>query len=244
MINSSNDVWIFTLIVSLSSLFGGVTAWLMIRYKDGLHLKWASFHQVKATYKEAIPFCGSNIVGVAKEQGLILLTGSFLGLTDVAIYDLANKIMLIPRTIFSKLNDALYPKLVVKSDKQTNRKVLLYEMGIGMLAILSIIVLGPLAVWILGGEQMMDAYGVTILLSFTILSWLIAGAFIQFFIIPNNLNHHVLYNQVIAFTSCFAIAGIGLYFWSNVYVLAAGYAFSGICEMAYCYMIVKKNRLL
>lgn len=244
LIKSPDDVWIFTLIVSFSSLFGGMTAWLMIRYKDGLRLKWASFEQVKATYKEAIPFCGSNIVGVAKEQGLILLTGSFLGLTDVAIYDLANKIMLIPRTILSKLNDALYPKLVVKSDRKTNRKVLIYEVGIGLLAILSIIAFGPLAVWILGGEQMMEAYGVTILLSFTILSWLVAGAFIQFFIIPNNLNRHVLYNQVIAFASCFIIAGIGLYLWGNVYILAASYAFSGICEIIYCYLIVKKNRLL
>lgn len=244
LISSSDDVWIFALIASLSSLFGGVTAWLMIRYKDGLHLKWASLEQVKTTYKEAIPFCGSNIVGVVKEQGLILLTGAFLSLTDVAIYDLANKIMLIPRTIFSKLNDALYPKLVVKADRKTNCKVLLYEVGIGLLAILSIVVLGPLAVWILGGEQMMDAYGITILLSFTILSWLVVGALIQFFIIPSGQNRYVLYNQVIAFVSCFSIAGIGLYLWANVYVLAAGYAFSGLCEIIYCYVIVKKNRLL
>lgn len=244
LISTPQDVWVFALITSLSSLFGGITAWLLIRFQDGLKIHWASFAKVRQTYLAAIPFCGSNIIGVVKEQGMILLTGSFLGMADVAIYDLANKIIIIPRIIFSKLNDALYPKLVVKNDRHTNRRVLLAEVAIGLFAILCIAIGGPLAVWVLGGGQMMAAYGVAVLLSVTILSWLVAGAFIQFYIIPNHLSKHILYNQTIAVLSCFIIAGIGLYIWHNVYSLATAYALSGICEIVYCYIIVKKYRLL
>ena len=243
-VKSPQDVWVFALITSLASVLGGITAWLMIRYCDGIKIYWASIPAVKRAYLEAVPFCGSNIIGVVKEQGMILLAGSFLGLADVAIYDLANKIMLIPRTIFSKLNDALYPKMVVRGDKETNRRVLLYEVVLGVGAMLCVALFGPLAVYVLGGEQMMSSYGVTVILSFTILSWLVVGVFLQFYFVPAGYTRHILYNQIVAMSSCFIVAGVGLYFWHNVYALAVAYAFSGLCEIFYCYIVAKNKRML
>ena len=243
-IKSPQDVWVFALITSLASVLGGITAWLMIRYCDGIKIYWASIPAVKRAYLEAVPFCGSNIIGVAKEQGMILMAGSFLGMADVAIYDLANKIMLIPRTIFSKLNDALYPKMVVRGDKETNRRVLLYEVVLGIGAMLCVALFGPLAVYVLGGEQMMSSYGVTVILSFTILCWLVVGVFLQFYFVPAGYTRHILYNQIVAMSSCFIVAGVGLYFWHNVYALAVAYAFSGLCEIFYCYIVAKNKRML
>lgn len=243
-IKSPQDVWVFSLITSLASVLGGITAWLMIRYCDGIKIYWASIPAVKRAYLEAVPFCGSNIIGVAKEQGMILMAGSFLGMADVAIYDLANKIMLIPRTIFSKLNDALYPKMVVRSDKETNRRVLLYEVVLGIGAMLCVALFGPLAVYVLGGEQMMSSYGVTVILSFTILCWLVVGVFLQFYFVPAGYTRYILYNQIVAMSSCFIVAGVGLYFWHNVYALAVAYAFSGLCEIFYCYIVAKNKRML
>ena len=243
-IKSPQDVWVFALITSLASVLGGITAWLMIRYCDGIKIYWASIPAVKRAYLEAVPFCGSNIIGVAKEQGMILMAGSFLGMADVAIYDLANKIMLIPRTIFSKLNDALYPQMVVRSDKETNRRVLLYEVVLGIGAMLCVALFGPLAVYVLGGEQMMSSYGVTVILSFTILCWLVVGVFLQFYFVPAGYTRHILYNQIVAMSSCFIVAGVGLYFWHNVYALAVAYAFSGLCEIFYCYIVAKNKRML
>ena len=243
-VKSPQDVWVFALITSLASVLGGITAWLMIRYCDGIKIYWASIPAVKRTYLEAVPFCGSNIIGVAKEQGMILMAGSFLGMADVAIYDLANKIMLIPRTIFSKLNDALYPKMVVRGDKETNRRVLLYEVVLGIGAMLCVALFGPLAVYVLGGEQMMSSYGVTVILSFTILCWLVVGVFLQFYFVPAGYTRHILYNQIVAMSSCFIVAGVGLYFWHNVYALAVAYAFSGLCEIFYCYIVAKNKRML
>ena len=243
-IKSPQDVWVFALITSLASVLGGITAWLMIRYCDGIKIYWASIPAVKRAYLEAVPFCGSNIIGVAKEQGMILMAGSFLGMADVAIYDLANKIMLIPRAIFSKLNDALYPQMVVRGDKETNRRVLLYEVVLGIGAMLCVALFGPLAVYVLGGEQMMSSYGVTVILSFTILCWLVVGVFLQFYFVPAGYTRHILYNQIVAMSSCFIVAGVGLYFWHNVYALAVAYAFSGLCEIFYCYIVAKNKRML
>ena len=45
-------------------------------------------------------------------------------------------------------------------------------------------------------------------------------------------------------SSCFIVAGVGLYFWHNVYALAVAYAFSGLCEIFYCYIVAKNKRML
>jgi PST family polysaccharide transporter len=179
-----------------------------------------------------------------KEQGIVVLIGSFLGMKDVAIYDLAYKIIIIPRTLFSKLNDAFYPKLLVNRQRSSIVQILKAEFVIGVLIILGVVIFGKFAVSILGGEEMSDAYYVCIILSVTVMGWLLAGAYIQFCFIPEGYSSLILHNQIVALVSCFLISGIGLYIWHNVYALVVGIASSSICEIVFCCYIAKKYRML
>ena len=244
MLKTEDDVWLFSLIVSLSSLFGGITSVWMIRYQDGLVMHWVSLDKIKQAYKESIPFFLSNVTGVVKEQGIVVLIGSFLGMKDVAIYDLAYKIIIIPRTLFSKLNDAFYPKLLVNRKRSSIVQILKVEFLIGLLIILGVALFGRFAVSILGGEEMLDAYYVCIILSVTVMGWLLAGAYIQFCFIPEGYSSMILHNQIVALVSCFLVSGIGLYVLHNVYGLVVGIACSSICEIIFCSYIVRKYKLL
>ena len=244
MLKTEDDVWLFSLIVSLSSLFGGITSVWMIRYQDGLVMHWVSLDKIKQAYKESIPFFLSNVTGVVKEQGIVVLIGSFLGMKDVAIYDLAYKIIIIPRTLFSKLNDAFYPKLLVNRKRSSIVQILKVEFLIGLLIILGVALFGRFAVSILGGEEMLDAYYVCIILSVTVMGWLLAGAYIQFCFIPEGYSSMILHNQIVALVSCFLVSGIGLYVLHNVYGLLVGIACSSICEIIFCSYIVRKYKLL
>ena len=244
VLKTEDDVWIFSLIVSVSSLLGGITSILMIRYQDGLEFHFVGLDRIKNAYKESIPFFLSNVTGVVKEQGIVVLIGSFLGMKDVAIYDLAYKIIIIPRTLFSKLNDAFYPKLLVNRQRSSIVQILKAEFVIGVLIILGVVIFGKFAVSILGGEEMSDAYYVCIILSVTVMGWLLAGAYIQFCFIPEGYSSLILHNQIVALVSCFLISGIGLYIWHNVYALVVGIASSSICEIVFCCYIAKKYRML
>ena len=123
-LHSPEDNWIYALIVTISSVAGGVVALLIIMFKDGLQISFVPFSHVLNSIRDAVPFFLSNVTGVIKEQGVILLIGQFLGMNEVAVYDLANKIIIIPRTIFSKLNDALYPKMMAQPSQTRRRKIL------------------------------------------------------------------------------------------------------------------------
>lgn len=243
LLRSPDDCWIYALVVSASSVAGGLIAWLIVRFKDSLQMRYVALPAVLRSIRETAPFFLTNATSILKEQGVVLLIGQFLGMSEVAVYDLANKIIIIPRTIFSKLNDALYPKMMAQPSPARRKKILIGEIAVGMGAIVLIAAFGYWAVLILGGKAMIASYPVSVILSVTILTWLVAGALIDFYIIPSGKVYYITINQIIAMSVTFLIAGVGLYFFHSVYALAASLAVAGLVEIAYCSCVVVKNKM-
>ena len=243
LLRSPDDCWIYALVVSASSVAGGLIAWLIVRFKDSLQMRYVALPAVLRSIRETAPFFLTNATSILKEQGVVLLIGQFLGMSEVAVYDLANKIIIIPRTIFSKLNDALYPKMMAQPSPARRKKILIGEIAVGMGAIVLIAAFGYWAVLILGGKAMIASYPVSVILSVTILTWLVAGALIDFYIIPSGKVYYITINQIIAMSVTLLIAGVGLYFFHSVYALAASLAVAGLVEIAYCSCVVVKNKM-
>lgn len=241
LLRAPEDLWIFALILTLCSVLGSLVAWWIIRYREGLHVRLVPLSDAWRSTREALPFFLSNATSALKEQGIVLLIGMFLGMTDVAIYDLANKIIIIPRTILSKLNDAIFPQMMAQPSASGRRKVLLSEVAIGLASIVLVAAFGYWAVLVLGGKAMLASYPVSIILSVTILTWLVVGAMIYFYIIPSGQTYYITLNQVIAMVSTFAFAGVSLYFTHSVYLLAASLAIAGLIEIVFCSIVIRRK---
>lgn len=241
LLRAPEDLWIFALILTLCSVLGSLVAWWIIRYREGLHVRLVPISDAWRSTREALPFFLSNATSALKEQGIVLLIGMFLGMTDVAIYDLANKIIIIPRTILSKLNDAIFPQMMAQPSASGRRKVLLGEVAIGLASIVLVAAFGYWAVLVLGGKAMLASYPVSIILSVTILTWLVVGAMIYFYIIPSGQTYYITLNQVIAMVSTFAFAGVSLYFTHSVYLLAASLAIAGLIEIVFCSIVIRRK---
>lgn len=244
LLHTEDDVWIFMAISTVASLLGGMAAWLYIRLHDKVSPDWGHQYEIRPIIREAGPFFLSNIAGMVKEQGVVLLAGAMLSMSDVAFYDLANKIILIPRTICSKLNDAIYPQYVTRCEGRKTNRLLQIETLLGLGVILLVALLGKPAVLILGGAAMAASYGISILLSITVLTWMIAGIYIYFGIIPSGQNRWITINQLIAMVVALAIVGIGLNLYSSVYVMALGIAMSGLSEIVFLSYITHKYKMI
>lgn len=55
-------------------------------------------NRLKVWFKESQPFFFCSLASSIKEYSIPI--GSFFGMKDVVIYDLANKIIIVPRTIY------------------------------------------------------------------------------------------------------------------------------------------------
>ena len=243
-VKSPEDLSIFALIASTTMIIGGAVAMGMLIFIDQFQLRWVGFSELRKWFKQAFPFFLSNSVGTLKEQGIPIIVGAFFGMRDVAIYDLANKIIIIPRTILMSINAALFPKVVIENNKETIKKILKYEFLIGLSVVALVVAFGYWVVLFLGGENMTDAFPLAIILSVTILSWLIVGAIISFLFIPNHKYYLVTMNQILALVSVAIFIFLGFSIKISIFVLVGSLAFSAIVEIVFCLYQTKKYKML
>jgi PST family polysaccharide transporter len=163
---------------------------------------------------------------------------------DVALYDLANKIVSIPRLITMNINDAIFPRVIKDINPAQIKKIIRYEGLIGFCIILLIVVFGYWAVLLLGGENMTGSYLMAIILSFTIYTWLVVGCYINYIFVPQSKYYFVTQNQVAALVSFLVLCGAGLFVSGSILSVLLAYALSGVVEIFYCKYLIKKQQLL
>lgn len=244
LVTEENDLIIYTVIVTLSTIIGGLIAFMIVIFNHKIKIQMNGFSTTVVWFKEAFPFFLSTSAGVIKEQSIIIVIGAFFGMKEVAIYDLASKIISVPRTIFMSINAAIFPKLINDIKSHTIKKIIKYETIISLSVIVFIIIFGKFLVQLLGGQTMLPAYPLAILLSVTVMTWLVVGAYISFVFIPQNKYYLVTKNQIIALSSFVIYALVGLFIFKNILIFGAAMALSGLTEILYCKYITKKNKLL
>ena len=244
-VKQKDDIVIFTFIMTITSISGALIASLIIRYKEGLLIRWSNFSDVKKYMKHALPFFGGNSMIVIKQQSAMVILGVFFSMKDVALYDLAVKIFTVPTVLIVSINNALFPKIVVhKNISAIVKKIIKIENLIGISIFLLLVVFGRWIVHFMGGSIMLGAYPLLVILSFGIFAQLTVGAICNFVFIPRNKNNYIVKNQVIAVAIFFSIAITGILLKLGVFVVPLALTLSVISELIYTHAIVKRNKML
>lgn len=242
LIKEPSDIMLYAIISALSVI---VPAALLLNHLvklEKLHLRLVSFKKTIVFLQESLPLFISSFIETVKQESTTLIIGLFLGMRDVAIFDLAKKVIMLPRMMLANINVSIFPKLRLNPTAENIRRIIRYEWFIGLLVVSAILLAGYPAVYVLGGQDMLDAYPVTVLLSFTLLSWLIVGAYIYHIFIPNQLNKYITINQSVSLIT-FAILLIpGLIWIPGIYAVVLPLVLSSITEILFShYLIRKKN---
>jgi PST family polysaccharide transporter len=243
-IKNSSDSWIYALIISTTVIFGGFFSLIYLFFEDHFRFKYQSFQSLKLYFQEALPFFWSNSTETIKQESVTIIIGTFLGMRDVALYDLANKVIMLPRLLCISINGALFPKIIENVNKNVIQKILRYETLIGLGVIAAVSLFGYWAVLILGGKTMLDSYPIAVILSLTVLVWLIVGSYISFVFVPSKKYYFVTYNQFVALISFILFCIPAAIIFHNITAIVSALTLSGFCEIIYCRYIISKNKLL
>ena len=243
-VKNSDSVLVYALIVSGLSVLGGLFSVIYLRYKENVAVRLVSVRNLRDIFRDSVPFFWSMAFGTTKQEMVILFIGGFFSKQDVAVYDLANKIITIPRIITNNINSAIFPSIIKDVNVSLIKKITNIERVIGLSVIFLIAILGYWAVLILGGKPMLDAYPLAVVLSVTIYSWLIVGCYINYVFVPSNSYSFVSKNQFVALFSFFIIFLLGMLVCRNVLMVVIAYTLSSIAEMCYCKYVIKKHDLL
>lgn len=238
-----NDVVSFSLITTAFNIGGGLVATYMIVFSQKINIAWISFKELKVWYKDALPFFWSNAGAAIKQQSITIIIGSYFNMSDVALYDLAYKIISIPSILFGSINGALFPKIANDGRKKIIKRIFQFETLAGVIVILMVILFGKWVILFLGGLGMLDAYPIAIVLSFGVLTLLLVGAYISFIFVPQNKYYLVTQNQVVAFINFFGLTLLGLFLYKNIISIAIAWTLAGLFEIVYCKILIKKHKL-
>ncbi len=243
-VKTTDQTWLYALIVLISVLLGAMTAAYILRYSEQIKLRLVPFRLVKEYCKESLPFFWSNALGTAKQETITIIIGSFMSMGDVALYDLANKIIVIPRMLTNNINAAIFPKAIENLQIEKIKKIFRYERIISLFVMAIVILFGYWAILLLGGKSMIASYPMAVILSTSIYTWLIVGCYISYIFVPQGRYYFVTKNQIIALCSFLFFCGIGLIIYKSMLLIVSAYAISGIFELIYCRYITRKYRLL
>lgn len=243
LVKNKSDLSIYSWIYTGSGLISGLISIYIISFNYNLKIRWVALSKLKIWFVNGLPLFYSSLASIIKENSIPIIIGSFFGMKEVAIYDLANKIISVPRALLSSVNTAIFPKLVAKINYHLIKKIIVVEALISIIVIFFVILFGKFIVEMMGGNEMLQSYYLAIFLSFTILSWLVVGAYLNFVFIPQGKSYLVTYNQLFALVSFFLVCGIGLMVNKNLMIIGAAVACSGLIELIYCHYMTMRLKL-
>lgn len=242
-ISDPKDITKFAIIVTSLNVIGGLASAYIIYFKEKIIIRWMPYKELKVWFKNGLPFFFTTAVTTIKLQSIPVIIGALFSMSDVALYDLAYKIFLVPQVLLGSINGALFPKIVATNVRSNIKKILRYELLLGLLVILIIAFWGKWIICILGTVDMLGAYPIAVALSFGCLTFLLVGAYISFIFVPQEKYILVSRNQIFATIIFFVFTTLGLILWKNILSIAIAWSIAQLSEILYCKIMIKKYKL-
>ena len=241
LVRGEDDFLRYIAIVSACQFIALVVPLIVAIVRDGLHLHFVGLREVWQHTKECAPFFFNNCFDSIKDATLPIIIGLFLGMRDVAIYNLGDKIIFILLMFCNNINAALYPEFVDKANDEMVRKMTKYEIIIGIVAMAMVAAVGYYAVLLLGGEDMTMAYPIAMILSVRILSYLYIEIKNKFIFIPRgryiNITIRQAFTTVLSVTACY----VGLSISPTIIMAASLTAVTYVLEMLFCRYLARRT---
>lgn len=239
-IKKPDDILLFAIIMTASSLLGALYAFIHLLVFEKLKISLVPIKHTLVYIKESQYFFYTNFLNMMKIQTINLIIGTRYSMTDLALYDLANRIVSIPLMLITNINSALFPKVVSNFNVPLIKKILMTERIIGILAVLTVVIFGKIAIQILGGEAMEGSYWIAIILSFTIFAFLQTSCYIGLILIPNRKDSYVLKDLILSFTTLFTLIVLGMLLSKNILALPLAFSLAALAELLYLRNVSKK----
>ena len=128
LVDGKDDILLVPLFYSLGYLIGGLTSLYIVFKKIKVSFIFPRKANLLFYLKESLPVFATEIISTVKDKFNILLLGSFAGMGNVVIYDLASKINSLQNLPTSILCTVTLPRTSVGKNYRKLEKLLFFTM--------------------------------------------------------------------------------------------------------------------
>lgn len=163
LIKGKEDVLWFPISNLIGALVSGAVSFYLI-YKEGVRLIFPSFRIIKDYVKESYHFFLSNVLIQIYVASNKLIIGHFLGMSALAYYDLAEKIVNLVRMPQNIISQVAFPRISATKSVSFVKKLFKISTLMNVVLYSLLFVFGRYLVLFLGGEAMLEALPVVFIL--------------------------------------------------------------------------------
>jgi PST family polysaccharide transporter len=245
LIHDRNDYVLVPIFNGIGALIGGLLGLYLVFIKDKIIFRFPTLDTLHYYFKDSMPLFGANIIISVKDRFNIIFLGSFLGMREVAIYDLSIQIMKLFMTPIDIINSTIFPKVA----KEKNMQLMLKTTRLTFIVICALILLFqpfiPIVVNFLG-KDLHEAVTLTRLLLISPLMMVWSLGFSKNCI--NALGHYNLLLRGMFFTTLFYLGmmafGYCFNYLNSIYYYIIVVITVYLFELVYRIVIIKKYNLL
>ncbi len=167
-IHSPNDYLFIPTINGIGALLAGMVSLYIIFKRHRVKFKLQNFKTVKHYLNESLPIFISNLSIKLYGSTNKVIVGAFLGMAEVAYYDLGEKVTIVLKQPQSILSQALFPKINKEKNLSFIKKIFNYSLLANVLLFVGVLVSSRQIVLLLGGQDMLPAVWVLNILALTV----------------------------------------------------------------------------
>ncbi len=202
------DIIYVPILQGLGSIIGGLFGIYMLRKLSPI--RWITPNLITITkyLKSSYVFFLSNFSAIVKDKSNVMIMGSFISLTAVAYYDLAEKIIWAMRSLFVNLTNAFFPSVARSKNPKSAQLIIRISLVLSILLYCILIITKDQVVMLLGGEQMLLASTLLPIMGLYLIIATLSANIGQLILITNDLQHKFLINTVSTVLFYFVMVGL------------------------------------
>ncbi|MDB9929091.1 oligosaccharide flippase family protein [Schleiferiaceae bacterium] len=200
IINQSRDYILFPILLSIGGFIGGLISFFLCFKVEKIVFKFIDFRTLLNYGRRSFPFFASRISAVFAIQVNSILIGSFVGLSQVAYYDLAKKLIELFKIPNSLINQTVYPKIARERNIVFVKKTFNLRLILSLILYLILVFSGEYIVNLIGGSEMLEASNLLwifgILIPLTCITYYLGSTVLVSFNYENKFNISVLFSTL------------------------------------------------
>ncbi len=244
-INSSEDYILVPLILGFGTI-SGVIVGLFIVFRTHKHIyELPSIVSLKRSIKDNIPLFISNVSSQIYVNANKLIVGSSLGMQDVAIYDIADKIVNVMKVPIGVVGQTLFPRISRTRDVRFVKNAMVLVSVFFILAITAIFLFSKEIVLLFTGLHNTEAASLLRLLAVSILPVCLGLFFAELLLVPfGKLKDYTRMRTLSLFIYIIFISALAYFRQIGLYQMACAIITVESFVLVYSYYLCKKNRII
>lgn len=244
LIRAPKDYLLYPILNGIGAFIGGLISLYIVYFQHRLRFYFPSIKTMIIYLKDSVPIFISNVsINIYVSSNKVII-GTFLSMTDVAYYDLAEKIVNLLKAPQGILSQTLFPKINKDKNKAFVKKLFWLSLFFNLLLFFGVVVFSKYIVILLGGEQMLQAIWLVNILAFTVP--IIATSNILGFQMLIPWGHNRAFSRVIVLSGVVYLIQLSVvwaFFGLNIYTISVIMITTEIFVSLYMFYMCKKYNL-